>query len=301
MSADPSGARAIRATDDDRTAVITALDSALASGQLDQFEHYERVRVATSARNVDDLRPLFADLQGVRVRLHGDRGPTREEPTSSSPTAAPTRHPWGCLAVFLVAAMLIAGVFLAISASDDPDPGAQDVTIGDRAGRAEQGAEHGAEEGADQGESRVLDNPAPLSAAGLERIFTTAGQASGSELATSLVVHPEHAVLAWTDPEHPSRTLRQLYRGGWSGWADSPSTREESFRLADLDAALIAPVIAGAPESLGIGGEAGAFLNVTADDAGRPSYTVHVSNEVHQSGFLEVDHAGEAVRVVPPR
>ncbi|MFN3339357.1 MAG: DUF1707 domain-containing protein [Dietzia sp.] len=298
MSADSSGTRAIRATDDDRTAVITALDSALASGQLDQFEHYERVRVATSARNVDDLRPLFADLQGVRVRLHGDRGPTWEEPTSSSsPTDASTRPPWGCLVVILVAAALTAGVFLAISASDDPDPGAQDVMIGDRAGRAEQGAG----QGAGQGESRVLDNPAPLSAAGLERIFTTAGQASGSELATSLVVHPEHAVLAWTDPEHPSRTLRQLYRGGWSGWADSPSTREESFRLADLDAALIAPVIAGAPETLGIGGEAGAFLNVTADDAGRPSYTVHVSNDVHQSGFLEVDHAGEAVRVHPPR
>ncbi|MFN3600408.1 MAG: DUF1707 domain-containing protein [Dietzia sp.] len=294
MSADPSGTRAIRATDDDRTAVITALDSALASGQLDQFEHYERVRVATSARNVDDLRPLFADLQGVNVRLHGDRAPIRYVPTSSSsPTVVTTRRPWGCLAVFLVVAALMAGVFLAVSASDDPDPGAQDVTVGDRAGRADQGAE--------QGESRVLDNPEPLSAAGLDRIFTTAGQASGSELATSLVVHSEHAVLAWTDPEHPSRTLRQLYRGGWSGWADSPSTREGSFLLADLDAALIAPVIAGAPETLGIGGEVDAFLNVTADDAGRPSYTVYVNNDVHQSGFLEVDHAGEAVRVHSPR
>lgn len=289
MSADPSGTRAIRATDDDRTAVITALDSALASGQLDQFEHYERVRVATSARMVDDLRPLFADLQGVRARLHGDRGPTRVEPTSS-PTATPTRHPWGCLAVFVVAAMLIAGVVLAISASDDPGPGAQDVAIGDRA-----------EQGAEQGESRVLDNPAPLSREGLERIFTSAGRASGSELATSLVVHPEHAVLAWTDPQHPSRTLRQLYRGGWSGWADSPSTREESFRLAELDAALIAPVVAGAPETLGIAGETSAFLSVAADEAGRPTYTVHVSNDVHQSGFLVVDHAGEPVRVNPPR
>lgn len=299
MSADPSGTRAIRATDDDRAAVITALDSALASGQLDQFEHYERVRVATSARNVDELRPLFADLQGVRVRLRGDHGPTRVEPPRRDPTSpwpppdATTRHPWGVRAAIIVGVALVTGVVLAISASDDPDPVGRDVTVADRSGRAEEGAE--------PGESRVLDNPAPLSPDGLERIFTTAGRASGSELATSLVVHPEHAVLAWTDPQHPSRTLRQLYRGGWSGWADSPSTREESFRLADLDAALIAPVVAGAAETLGIDGEAGAFLSVSADDAGRPSYTVHVSNDVHQSGFLVVDHAGEPVRVNPPR
>ncbi|MGF0226800.1 DUF1707 SHOCT-like domain-containing protein [Dietzia natronolimnaea] len=295
MSADPSGTRAIRATDDDRTAVITALDSALASGQLDQFEHYERVRVATSARMVDDLRPLFADLQGVRVRLHGDRGPTRAEParqdpfSPQTPPATATRHPWGVLAAVLVGVALVTGVVLAVSASDDPDPVGRDVAVADRSG------------GGGQGGSRVLDNPAPLSPEGLERIFTSAGRASGSELATSLVVHPEHAVLAWTDPQHPSRTLRQLYRGGWSGWADSPSTREESFRLADLDAALIAPVVAGAPETLGIAGETGAFLSVAADEAGRPTYTVHVSNDVHQSGFLVVDHAGEPVRVNPPR
>ncbi|MBB1052157.1 DUF1707 domain-containing protein, partial [Dietzia sp. CW19] len=164
MSADPSGTRAIRATDDDRTAVITALDSALASGQLDQFEHYERVRVATSARNVDDLRPLFADLQGVRVRLHGDHGPTRVESPRGDPTSpwpppdATTRHPWGVLAAIIVGVALVSGVVLAISASDDPDPAGRDVTVADRSGR---GA---------QGESRVLDNPAPLSPDGLERI-----------------------------------------------------------------------------------------------------------------------------------
>ncbi|MBB1039957.1 hypothetical protein G6022_01230, partial [Dietzia sp. Cai40] len=62
-----------------------------------------------------------------------------------------------------------------------------------------------------------------------------------------------------------------------------------------------APVVAGAPETLGIAGETGAFLSVAADEAGRPTYTVHVSNDVHQSGFLVVDHAGEPVRVNPPR
>lgn len=294
MSADPSGARAIRATDDDRTAVITALDSALASGQLDQFEHYERVRAATSARDVDELRPLFADLQGVRVRLHGDAGPT----SALSPTGGVTsrwsapesrrRRPWGALAGALVVAALMTGAFVAFSASDDPDPVGREATSADRPGRD------------GQGESRVLDTPAPLSPEGLERIFSSAGRASGSELATSLVVHPEHAVLAWTDPEHPSRTLRQIYRGGWSGWADSPSTREQSFRLADLDATVIAPVVAGAPETLGIAGETDAFLSVAADDAGRPSYTVHVRNDVHQSGFLVVDYAGEPVRITPP-
>ncbi|WP_194860875.1 DUF1707 domain-containing protein [Dietzia sp. SYD-A1] len=294
MSADSSGARAIRATDDDRTAVITALDSALASGQLDQFEHYERVRTATAARNVDELRPLFADLQGVRVRLHGDAGPipaesfTRGVTTQWSPPTGPGRRPWGVLAGALVVAALMTGAFLAFSASEDPDPVGREATAADRPARD------------GQGEGRVFDNPAPLSPEGLERIFSSAGRASGSELATSLVVHPEHAVLSWTDPEHPSRTLRQIYRGGWSGWADSPSTREGSFRLADLDAAVIAPVVAGAAESLGIAGETDAFLNVAADDAGRPSYTVHVRNDVHQSGFLVVDHAGEPVRIMPP-
>ncbi len=78
-----SGPAPLRATDADRAAVLDALDTAHDSGQLDRVEHYERVRAATAARHLDELRPLVTDLQG-KVRLPAGRTPARRTDTSSS-------------------------------------------------------------------------------------------------------------------------------------------------------------------------------------------------------------------------
>ena len=295
MHSDHSAASRIRATDANRAAVSGALDAALESGQLDRVEHYERVRTAAQATWVGDLRPLLADLQGAGVELPGDRPRKREPARSSSSSSDPdTRSPTRTglllgLPIVIIAVAAVVAVAL-LADRDDPEPSSPPAVAieqvdqaGDEAGDA----------------ARVLDNPGPLTLEGLQRIFSTAAAASGSEVATRITAHPEHASMTWTDPEHPSRELDKSYRGGWSETTDGPSSDEPSFRLSDLDAEMIAPIIAGAPETLGVPDGEPSHIIIEADDAGMPQYFVYASNDVHQSGYLTVNHAGEPVRMYP--
>lgn len=300
MPANHSGTSDIRATDENRAAVTGALDKALASGQLDQFEHFERVRAAAQARWVNELRPLLTDLQGVDVELPGDRrrkkGLARASSSSSSSTSSTTdehsRSTLGTrllIAVPVVAFGLVAAVALAWPDSDDaavtssPSDIEQIEDVVDRA--------------TDSIEARVIDNPSPLTLEGLQRMFATAPAASGSEFATRMTAHTEHGGMEWLDPEHPSRSWNSSYRGGWDEPDDRPTSRDESFRLADLDAEMIAAVIAGAPATLGVPDGTPSHIIIEADASGMPAYSVYASNDVHQSGYLVVDHAGEPVRV----
>lgn len=308
-----SGPAPLRATDADRAAVLDALDTAHDSGHLDRVEHYERVRAATAARHLDDLRPLVADLQG-KVRLPAGRTPARRTNTSSSsphrttplsaeqirdievPTQWSTRKSVGVAAVVLAGAL---GLFLALAPlSDDTrpidDPG--ESVIARPAPAGDEGT------GGDDGEARVFDTPSALSAEGLTRIRDTAPDAAGSEVATDLVVYPEYAVLTWPDVEHPSREFRMTYRGGWDDRDDSPASPlpDPTFRIADIDPALVASVVRGAPETLGIPDPTSTYVIIDADEQGLPQYRVYVSNDVHLSGYLLVDHTGEPKSIHAP-
>lgn len=302
MSANHSGASDIRATDENRAAVTGALDKALASGQLDQFEHFERVRAAAQARWVHELRPLLTDLQGVDVELPGDRrrrkGLARASSSSSSSTStsSTTDEDTGTtlgtrllIAVPAIALGLVAAVALAWPDSDD-------ATVTSSPSAIEQ-IEDAADRGTDSLEARVIDNPSPLTLEGLQRMFATAPEASGSEFATRMTAHAEHGGMEWLDPEHPSLSWSSSYRGGWDEPDDRPSSRDESFRLADLDAEMIAAVIAGAPATLGVPDGTPSHIIIEAAASGMPAYSVYASNDVHQSGYLVVNHAGEPVRV----
>ena len=258
-----SGPKPLRATDADRAAVLDALDTAHDSGQLDRVEHYERVRAATAARHLDELRPLVTDLQG-KVRLPAGRTPARRTDTSSSShhttslSGEQTRNievpQWSTRKRVTVLTVVLAGalsLFLALAPlSDDTrpidDPG--ESVIARPAPAGDEGT------GGDDGEARVFDTPSALSAEGLTRIRDTAPDAAGSEVATDLVVYPEYAVLTWPDAEHPSREFRMTYRGGWDDRDDSPASPlpDPTFRIADIDPALVASVVRGAPETLGI-------------------------------------------------
>ena len=314
MSATQSGAPDIRATDANRAAVTSALDEAIASGQLDRFEHFERVRTASRARFVRELRPLLADLQGVDVELPGDRRRTKRLARASSSSSSSSSSLSGtddgdtrtssstrlAIAVPVVALGLAAAVVLAWPGNDDAtvasSPSAVEQVDDEP---ADQAADEAADEAAEPVEPRVLDNPSPLSLEGLQRVFATAPEASGSEVATRMTAHPEHASMEWVDPEHPSQTLRSSYRGGWGSPDDLPTTSDESFRLADLDAEMLAPLIAGAPQTLGVPDGAPSHITIEADASGMPAYSVYASNDVHQSGYLVVNHAGELVRMYP--
>lgn len=272
MSADRSERSEIRATDANRAAVSTALDSALDSGQLDRFEHLERVRTATRATYVSELRPLLADLQGA---------------PGSDPDGRSKRVPRLLVAIPVVTLGLVAAITLASNGDDAP---AEPPTV------AIEQVDDGAGNSAG---AVVLDNPGPLTLDGLQRIFSTAATASGSEIATRITAHPEHASMTWTDPEHPSRELDKSYRGGWSETTDGPSSDEPSFRLSDLDAEMIVPIIAGAPQTLGVPDGAPSHIIIEAGDTGMPQYSVYASDEFHQSGYLTVNHLGEPVRMYP--
>jgi len=62
MSADPSSSPALRASDGDRDRVIELLRAAVTDGRLDIAEFDERLGAALTARTIDALAPLTADL-----------------------------------------------------------------------------------------------------------------------------------------------------------------------------------------------------------------------------------------------
>lgn len=297
MAADRAGRGEIRATDSNRTSVCEALDSALASGQLDRFEHHERVSAATRATYVSELRPLLTDLQGVSADLPG-KGRTGGKAPGSP--ATPDHGEgfgrristawWGVL----IPVLIIGGsaIYTLTNGTDDdtgPAPNSPGVAI-------EQVDDEPADAPAD---ARVLTNPSPLTLDGLRQLFSTAAEANPSGAATRMTAHPEHASMEWVDPEHPSQTLRATYRGGWDSPDDRPTSTDVSFRLTDLDAEMLAPLIAGAPQTLGVADGAPSHIIIDADDAEMPTYTVYASNDVHQSGYFEVNHRGETLSIYP--
>ena len=62
MPADPPSSPALRASDADRDRVIELLRAAVGDGRLDQAEFDERLDAALTARSIDALTPLTADL-----------------------------------------------------------------------------------------------------------------------------------------------------------------------------------------------------------------------------------------------
>jgi len=76
-----------RAKDSDRTDICQILDTALAEGQLSMTEHAHRVKAATNAATLGELRALVDDLQtgGAPVQLRALKTP---RPPGSRPVWA---------------------------------------------------------------------------------------------------------------------------------------------------------------------------------------------------------------------
>src|SRR3984885_11778798 len=68
MPADPPSSPALRASDSDRDRVIELLRAAVADGRLDPGEFDERLDAALTARTIDALAPLPADLPAAPGR-----------------------------------------------------------------------------------------------------------------------------------------------------------------------------------------------------------------------------------------
>ena len=86
----PGQTPSTRAKDSDRTDTCQILDTALAEGQLSMSEHADRVKAATNAATLGELRALVADLQTANapVQLPDLRSPRRSPPRARGPTSA---------------------------------------------------------------------------------------------------------------------------------------------------------------------------------------------------------------------
>lgn len=274
-----------RAKDSDRTDTCQILDTALAEGQLSMAEHGDRVKVATTATTLGDLRALVSDLQtgNAPVQL-----PTLRPP---KPLAA-SRSAWGfrlATAAVLVALGIGIGWGLYGNTSSPfsltPDPGAKPDGVA----------------------PVVLTPPRQLhSLGGLNGLLEQMRQKFGDTSGYSLVIYPEYAVLDRPDPGDARRELSYTYRGGF----DDPSTgaKGSDARPVDLgkfDVAAIVGVLRGAPETLNIKPGKVRSIYLTLDPARDPTnpealeISVYVSSEFG-SGYITLNPDGSVKRINYP-
>lgn len=220
-----------RAKDSDRTDTCQILDTALAEGQLSMTEHAQRVKTATNAATLGDLRALVGDLQTGNAPVQLPAKPARLK--------AGTPAGWGMrLAVGGVLVLLGIGIGWGLYGnSSSPvaltrDPGAK----------------------ADGVDPVVLTPPRQLqSLGGLTGLLEQMRKKFGDTNGYRLVIYPDYASLDRPDPSDDRRQLNYYYRGGFGD--PTASAKGDGDRLIDLakfDAKAIIGVLRGAPETLGI-------------------------------------------------
>ncbi len=220
-----------RAKDSDRTDICQILDSALAEGQLSMTEHAHRVKTATSAATLGELRALVDDLQTGNAPVQ-----LRPLKTPGSPSSRPV---WAIrLATAGVLVLLGVGVGWGLYGNTSSplnftsDPGAKPDGVA----------------------PVVLTPPKQLqSLGGLSGLFEQMRQKFGDTTGFRLVIYPEYAVVDRPDTRDDRRELSYTYRGGF----DDPSTssKDSDARVVDLaafDTKAVVGVLRGAPETLGI-------------------------------------------------
>ena len=273
-----------RAKDTDRTDTCQILDTALAEGQLSMTEHAQRVKSATNAATLGELRALIADLQTANAPV--------QLPSLKAPALSGTRAAWGVrLATTGVLVLLGVAIGWGIYGSSrsplnfTPDPGAKPDGVA----------------------PVVLTPPRQLQSLGglaglLEQMRTKFGDTTGYRL----VIYPEYAVLERPDPGDDRRTLSYSYRGGW----DDPSTGPTSagavaVDLGGFDTKAVIGVLRGAPETLGIKAADVKSTYLIVDAAGDPttpgavSVAVYVSSDFG-SGYIELASDGSVKRINYP-
>lgn len=273
-----------RAKDSDRGDICQILDTALAEGQLSMTEHAQRVKTATSAATLGELRALVDDLQtsNAPVQLKALKAPGS---TSARPQWAIRLATAGVLVLLGVA--MGWGLYGNTSSplNFTTDPGAKPDGV----------------------VPVVLTPPKQLhSLGGLSGLLEQMRKKFGDTKGYRLVVYPEYAVLDRPDPRDDRRELSYSYRGGF----DDPSTTSKSSdaRLVDLaafDAKAIVGVLRGAPETLNIKPEdvTSTYLIVEpGDDPLAPELlevSVYVSSDFG-SGYVALNPDGSVKRISYP-
>ena len=275
-----------RAKDSDRTDTCQILDTALAEGQLSMTEHAERVRAATNAATLGELRTLVADLQTGNSPV--------QLPALRTPGTAGSRAAWG-LRLAAGAVLVALGVGIGwglygttgspLQLNHAPDPGAQPDGVA----------------------PVVLTPPRQLhSLGGLNGLLEQMRIRFGDTVGYGLVVYPDYAVLSRPDPGNARRALRYTYRGGWDDPSSGPKdTDDVAVDLGRFDTAAIVGVLRGAPETLDIprADVTSTYLTVApARDETAPdtvTVSVYVSSDAG-GGYIAVGPDGSAKHISYP-
>lgn len=273
-----------RAKDSDRTDTCQVLDAALGEGQLSMAEHAQRVKAATSAATLGELRALVSDLQTTNAPV--------QLPALRSPALTGTRARWGArIAAAGVLVLLGIGIGWGLYGNTSSplnftsDPGAKPDGVA----------------------PVVLTPPRQLhSLGGLNGLLEQMRQKFGDTVGFGLVIYPDYAVLDRPDPGDNRRELSYTYRGGW----DDPSTGAKSSgaRAVDLgqfDVTAIVGVLRGAPETLGIKADEVKSTYLIIDPASDPTAPAAVSVSVYVSsdfgsGYIELGPDGSVKRISYP-
>ncbi|MBB1057147.1 DUF1707 domain-containing protein [Dietzia sp. B19] len=250
-----------RASDAQRTAVQQALDEAFAAGRLDHFEHFERIRTATKAKYIDELRPLVVDLRGGDDDLGLGRDDDDDKASAGSARAgwdarrnrSHANRGWAIGIGIAVAVLAIAGGVIAASVSDSPS---NSMT------------------------TEQASDPGPLlTAEGMERVIDSAKtEFAGLDLDT-FSIHGTSAGAMYEDPAEPGKRLSFIFRGGeWTQSGFHSRTESTTFRIADIDSAVLEQTVESAPGELDMSGAKLSHISVFADPLGEPEYAVSLND-----------------------
>lgn len=275
-----------RAKDTDRNDICQILDTALSEGQLSMAEHGERVKAATTAMTLGDLRALVSDLQtgNAPVQL-----PALKKARLAVPSGG---GGWGIRAA-VAGVLVLLGIGIGwglygntpspLNFTSDPGAKADGVT------------------------PVVLTPPRQLqSLGGLNGLFEQMKKRFGDTTGYRLVVYPDYASLDRPDPADDRRTLNYSYRGGW----DDPSTGSKSsdatvVDLAKFDTKAVIGVLRGAPETLNIKPADVNNTYLVIDPSSDPtapgtlSISIYVSSDFG-SGYIELAPDGTVKQINYP-
>jgi hypothetical protein len=276
-----------RAKDNDRNDTCQILDTALSEGQLSMAEHQQRVKAATNAATLGDLKSLVGDLQtgNSPVQL-----PTLNKPRLAR--AGGAGGGWG-IRVAVAAVLVLLGVGIGwglYGNTPSPlnftsDPGAKSDGVA----------------------PVVLTPPRQLqSLGGLTGLLEQMKKKFGDTIGYRLVIYPDYASLDRPDPTDDRRTLNYSYRGGW----DDPTTGSKgngavAVDLGKFDAKAVVGVLRGAPETLNIKSSEVKSTYLIIEPSGDPTapgtvaISIYVSSDFG-SGYIELNGDGSVKRTNYP-
>lgn len=275
-----------RAKDSDRNDTCQILDTALSEGQLSMNEHQQRVKAATNATTLGDLRALVSDLQTANAPV---QLPTLKKPRLPGSGAGGS---WGIrLAVTAVLVLLGIGIGWGLYGNTPSpfnftsDPGAKPDGVA----------------------PVVLTPPRQLqSLGGLNGLLEQMKKKFGDTEGNRLVIYPDYASLTRPDPNDDRRELNYTYRGGWGDPSTSAASSDASLvDLSKFDTKAVVGVLRGAPETLNVkqSDVKSTYLIVepTRDPTapGTVTVSIYVSSDFG-SGYIQLNPDGSVKQINYP-